>query len=48
MESILQRQVDYNITTCAEFRGYVKGNEELLKKAKSSENYGAIKVFCDK
>jgi len=39
MESILQCQVNYKMT-CAEFYKYVKGEKELLKKAKSSEKYG--------
>ncbi|KAL4152747.1 hypothetical protein QTP88_000580 [Uroleucon formosanum] len=37
MESILQCQINYNMT-CQEFYQYIKGEKELLKKAKSSEN----------
>ncbi|KAL4084457.1 hypothetical protein QTP88_028270 [Uroleucon formosanum] len=37
VESILRCRVNYNMT-CAEFYKYVKGEKELLKKAKSSVN----------
>lgn len=45
MESILQCQINYNMT-CAEFYKYVKGEKELLKKAKSSEKYGHPSTFA--
>ncbi|KAL4121704.1 hypothetical protein QTP88_014165 [Uroleucon formosanum] len=43
MESILQCQINYNMT-CQEFYQYIKGEKELLKKAKSSEKYSHTNI----
>ncbi|KAL4104068.1 hypothetical protein QTP88_019381 [Uroleucon formosanum] len=44
MESILQCQINYNIT-CQEFYQYIKGEKELLKKAKSSEKSAKVEGY---